>query len=137
MKTDMKIEKFNICDSTVDVCVSFSTQELLRCARVSIVFECDSANRRLPMRVKKYEDKVVAYGKYDCAYVFYKLNPKSVKFAFVFSDGREGNKYFPTDFSVDNIKKSRIKHLLGMSSKEFGKHMIGGLLNAMLCRFGR
>lgn len=135
MKTDMKIEKFNICDSTVDVCVSFSTQELLRCARVSIVFECDSANRRLPMRVKKYEDKVVAYGKYDCAYVFYKLNPKSVKFAFVFSDGREGNKYFPTDFSVDNIKKSRIKHLLGMSSKEFGKHMIGGLLNAMALPF--
>lgn len=135
VNADIRIEKFNISGSTVDLTVAFHPERHIDSPRVAIIFEADGCYRRLPMPVSNDGDDVIASGQYDVAYVFYKRTPSDVKISFVFSDGSDLGERYYADLSVNGVRKNRLAHLRSLSTREIIKDMVGVGLNILSLPF--
>ncbi|MGN0457689.1 MAG: CDP-glycerol glycerophosphotransferase family protein [Eubacterium sp.] len=134
-KVMFDVEKFNITNGIADIDVSFTCDEIPVAPRVSILFTDGEHNRRIPMPVKQQDNKVVASGSYELAYVFYGYCPKSVKIDFVFSDGISTGELVSTDLKADGIKKSFVSHLLRTPKRELAKSLTGVLFSLLALPF--
>lgn len=131
----IKIEKFNIVNFNVDVAVSFEAENLITSPRVSIIFEGDGCNRRIPMSVEYNNNRVKAKGIYNAADIFYGYTPEKIKTAFVFSDGTDSGRRFDTDLVINNVRKRPVIHFIRASAREKAKTFISIALNTLSLLF--
>lgn len=129
------VEKFNILDGVVDIEASFRFENDAVSPRVSVLFEDDEHNRRIPMKISYENGKTIASGKYEVAYVFYDYCPKSVSISFIVSDGKTNGECVKTDLRVDNIKKNAIKHAMRIPKRELIKDAVGMLFGLVAIPF--
>ena len=133
----MKIEKFDVCNSVVDIAVSFTTESRVSTPRIAIIFSSESGeNRRLPMKTETNGAQIIASGKYDASQVFYGTVCDTVSVSFVFSDGRDNGKLFESGLTVDGIKrKSAFIQFFKESKSEKVKTLVSIFLSVLSLPF--
>lgn len=134
-KATLCIEQFNIDNDFVDIKVSFDVETPCVCPRVSVLFEAGEDNRRIPMRVEVNGNKVVAVGRYETGYIFYKKSPKNIKVSFVFSDGETVGDVYKTDKVITDIKPNKFNHFCRMSKREHKKAILSFILSVLALPF--
>ncbi len=124
-KSIFNVEKFNISDGMLDIEVSFVCADEPVAPRVSILFESNAHNRRIPMVLNQKDCLITAKGSYELAYVFYDDCPKEVDISFVFSDGISTGEKIESGLKAGNIKKNALKHLMRAPKRELVKDFVG------------
>ena len=133
----MKIEKFDVCNSAVDIAVSFTPESRVDAPRIAIIFTCEKGeNRRLPMTVNFSGGRIIGSGKYDASRIFYGFTPEKISISFVFSDGKDNGTEYSSDLTVDKIRKTNsLSHFLSESKSEKVKTLVSALIHIISLPF--
>ncbi|MBQ9531351.1 MAG: CDP-glycerol glycerophosphotransferase family protein [Eubacterium sp.] len=131
----MKIEKFDVSKFIIDIAVSFAPEKEVLSPRISIIFNSENENRRLPMKTEIKDGKIIATGTYDATRIFYGKTPERINLSFAFSNGIDSAYEYATDLTVEGIKKKTFLRFVKIPKSEKIKFLIEKLLFAVSLPF--